>query len=193
MQLRVKNICKQLDNLESVTDEYPRREWRLAKTAEERKLIEIFGDPDRMTDIQRIDVSTASMEHMSAWHASWEEIQMPLFVERRITMKKASTMRFLYLDLLRSPIVKNIKWSNLQNVAYHKAIDTKRELSRKFGLYQDTGVGVYSRVDIWFIYKLVNTLNKYIRIYLDLKTAISVEILRVLPGKYIDRYIMEFL
>ena len=193
MQLRVKNICKQLDNLESVTDEYPRREWRLAKTAEERKLIEIFGDPDRMTDIQRIDVSTASMEHMSAWHASWEEIQMPLFVERRITMKKASTMRFLYLDLLRPPIVKNIKWSNLQNVAYHKAIDTKRELSRKFGLYQDTGVGVYSRVDIWFIYKLVNTLNKYIRIYLDLKTAISVEILRVLPDKYIDRYIMEFL
>ena len=193
MQIWVKNIRKQLASLASVTDKYPWREWCCDRTAEERKLIEIFGDSNRMTDNQKINAATASRDHMQAWRASWEEIQMPLFVERNRTIRKASIMRALYLELLRSPIVKNIKWSNLQNVAYHKAIDTKRELSRKLDSIKNTGVCVYDHMDINIINRLINTLNKYIRIYLDLKTAVSVEILRVLPDKYIDRYIMEFL
>ena len=193
MQLWVKNIRKQLDNLVSVIDKDHWTEWRLARTVELDKLIEIYGDPNLMNDIQRIDVSTASMEHMTAWHASWVEIQLPLFVERNRTIKKATNMRGLYLALLRSPIVKKIGSSYVQNAVYHKAIDTKRELSRKLDSIKNTGVGVYNDKNIRYIKLVINTLNKYIRIYLDMKTAVSVEILRVLPDKYIDRYIMEFL
>jgi hypothetical protein len=197
MQLWVKNVRKQLDNLVSVIDKDHWTEWRLARTVELDKLIEIYGDSNLMNDIQRIDVSTASMEHMSAWHASWMEIQLPLFAERNRTIKKATNMRGLYLELLRSPIVKNIESSNLDNFVYHllyrKARDTKRELSCKLDSIQNTGVGVYNDKNIRYINLVITTLDKYIRTYLDMKTAVSVEILRVLPDKYIDRYIMEFL
>ena len=201
MQLWVKNVRKQLDNLATVTDavnRIVRRRvgdlWRIERT----KIAELFDfhGPSYMlnyyTRFGTDERADAIREHIRVWDITVED-QKPLFIEHARTMQKATIMRALYLELLRSPIVKNIKWSNLQNVAYHKAIDTKRELSCKLDSIQNTGVDVYNDKNIRYINLVINTLDKYIRIYLDMNTAVSVEILRVLPDKYIDRYIMEFL
>lgn len=199
MQLWVKNVRKQLDNLATVTDavnRIVRRRvcdlWRI----ERRKIAELFNyrAPNLAWYCQWAtgERADAIREHIRVWDITVED-QKPLFIEHAGTMQKATIMRALYLELLRSPIVKNNKWSNLQNVAYHKARDTKRELSCKLDSIQNTGVGVYNDKNIRYINLVITTLDKYIRTYLDMKTAVSVEILRVLPDKYIDRYVMEFL
>jgi len=40
---------------------------------------------------------------------------------------------------------------------------------------------------------VINTMEKYKKEYLETKTSISVEILRAIRCKYIDRFIMGFL
>jgi len=202
MQYWVNNIREKLDNLATVTDAVNRivrrrveNLWRIELT----KIAELFDfhGPSYILNYYTIsgtdERADAIREHIRVWDITVED-QKPLFIEHARTMQKATNMRALYLEILRSPIVKNIKWSNLQNVAYyHKAIDTKRELSCKLDSIKDTGVGVYNDKNIRYINLVITTLDKYIRTYLDMKTAVSVEILRVLPDKYIDRYIMEFL
>ena len=214
MQYWVNNIREKLDKVDSeksirwierLVDDRRRdlqieleKQIERTKTAVERT--ELAGHPPNLDwlQLQHYKWGTAyeirKREHKRAWNITWENIEKPLFIEHARTIQKATNMRALYLELLRSPIVKNIKWSNLQNVAYyHKAIDTKRELSCKLDSIKDTGVGVYNDKNIRYINLVITTLDKYIRTYLDMKTAVSVEILRVLPDKYIDRYIMEFL
>ena len=201
MQYWVNNIREKLDNLATVTDAVNRivrrrveNLWRIELT----KIAELFDfhGPSYILNYYTIsgtdERADAIREHIRVWDITVED-QKPLFIEHAGTMQKATIMRALYLELLRSPIVKNNKWSNLQNVAYHKARDTKRELSCKLDSIQNTGVGVYNDKNIRYINLVITTLDKYIRTYLDMKTAVSVEILRVLPDKYIDRYIMEFL
>tara|TARA_B110000037_G_scaffold18787_1_gene19697 strand:+ start:631 stop:1206 length:576 start_codon:yes stop_codon:yes gene_type:complete len=157
---------------------------------ERNKYTELIGFPNLFSTIDSNEQIEVIAEHMRVWQINWLDIQRPLFIEHAETMKKVTIIRALYLELLRSPLVNSIVYSNLQYIVYHKAIYLKRELSCKLDCIN---TGVYNDKEIRYIKLVVTTLEKYIRIYLDMKTTVSVEILRVLRCKYMDRCIMGFL
>ena len=106
-----------------------------------------------------------------------------------VFMKRLTTVRCMYLNILRSVVINKYDNNILWYRAYRKAIDDKIVLQDKIDHHSNG----YNNEQIRYMKLAKVTLDKYITVYLKRKTAVSVEILRAIRCKYIDRYIMGFL
>lgn len=106
-----------------------------------------------------------------------------------VFMKRLTTVRCMYLNILRSVVINKYDHNILWYRAYRKAIDDKIVLQDKIDHHSNG----YNNEQIRYMKLVKVTLDKYIAVYLKRKTAVSVEILRAIRCKYIDRYIMGFL
>jgi hypothetical protein len=105
-------------------------------------------------------------------------------------MKKATAIRSIYLTWLRSVSIKRIKFDRkIWNTLYTKGLTLKKEILKELEDYNDYS----SDKDRRYINMVIGTVEKYNKEYLEIKTSISVEILRAIRCKYIDRFIMGFL
>ena len=105
-------------------------------------------------------------------------------------MKKATIVRSLYLTWLRSVSIKKIKFDRrIWNTLYTKGLFLKKEILKELEDNNDYS----SDKDRRYIKMVIGTVEKYNKEYLEIKTSISVEILRAIRCKYMDRVIMGFL
>ena len=105
-------------------------------------------------------------------------------------MKKVTIIRSLYLTWLRSASIKKIKIDRkIWDVLHTKGLTLKKDIFK--GLEQNSNY--VSDKDIRYTKMVIGTIDKYNKEYLEIKTSISVEILRAIRCKYIDRVIMAFL
>lgn len=104
-------------------------------------------------------------------------------------MKKATIVRSLYLTWLRSASIKRIKIDcRIWDVLHSRGLTLKKDIIK--GLADNKKC---SDKDSRYIKTVICTIEKYNTEYLKIKTSISVEILRAIRCKYIDRVIMGFL
>ena len=105
-------------------------------------------------------------------------------------MKKVTIIRSLYLTWLRSASIKKIKIDRkIWDVLHTRGLTLKKEILK--GLEDNNNYS--SDKDRRYIKMVIGTIDKYNKEYLEIKTSISVEILRAIRCKYIDRVIMAFL
>ncbi|MDA9072752.1 hypothetical protein N9K75_02635 [bacterium] len=105
-------------------------------------------------------------------------------------MKKATIVRSLYLTWLRSVSIKKIKFDRrIWDVLHTRGLTLKKDIFK--GLEENSNY--VSDKDRQYIKMVICTIEKYNTQYLDIKTSISVEILRAIRCKYMDRVIMGFL
>lgn len=105
-------------------------------------------------------------------------------------MKKATIVRSLYLTWLRSVSIKKIKFDRrIWNTLYTKGLFLKKEILKEL----EENSNYVSDKDRRYIKMVICTIEKYNNQYLEIKTSISVEILRAIRCKYMDRVIMGFL
>ena len=105
-------------------------------------------------------------------------------------MKKATIIRSLYLTWLRHGSIKRIKIDHrIWNVLHTRGLTLKKEILKELEDNNDYS----SDKDRRYIKMVIGTIEKYKKEYLEIKTSISVEILRAIRCKYIDRFIMGFL
>ena len=105
-------------------------------------------------------------------------------------MKKVTIIRSLYLTWLRSVSIKTIKIDcRIWDVLHTRGLTLKPEILK--GL-EDNNKYISDK-DIRYIKMVICTIEKYNKEYLEIKTSISVEILRAIRCKYIDRVIMGFI
>jgi len=105
-------------------------------------------------------------------------------------MKKVTIIRSLYLTWLRAASIKKIKIDRkIWDVLHTKGLTLKKDIFK--GLEQNSNY--VSDKDIRYTKMVIGTIDKYNKEYLEIKTSISVEILRAIRCKYIDRVIMGFL
>ena len=105
-------------------------------------------------------------------------------------MKNVTIIRSLYLTWLRSASIKKIKIDRkIWDVLHTKGLTLKKDIFK--GLEQNSNY--VSDKDIRYTKMVIGTIDKYNKEYLEIKTSISVEILRAIRCKYIDRVIMAFL
>jgi len=105
-------------------------------------------------------------------------------------MKQATIVRSLYLTWLRSASIKRIKLDRrIWNVLHTRGVTLKKDIFK--GLEENSNC--VSDKDSRYIKMVICTIEKYNTEYLEIKTSISVEILRAIRCKYIDRVIMGFL
>ena len=105
-------------------------------------------------------------------------------------MKKATIIRSIYLTWLRSASIKRIKLDNaIWDVLHTRGVTLKKDIFK--GLEENSNY--VSDKDRRYIKMVICTIEKYNNQYLEIKTSISVEILRVIRCKYMDRVIMGFL
>jgi hypothetical protein len=111
-------------------------------------------------------------------------------IDKDTFMKKATIVRSLYLTWLRSVSIKKIKIDRrIWDVLHTKGLTLKKDIFK--GLEENSNY--VSDKDRRYIKMVMRTIEKYNTQYLDIKTSISVEILRAIRCKYIDRFIMGFL
>jgi len=111
-------------------------------------------------------------------------------IDKDTFMKKATIVRSLYLMWLRSVSIKKIKIDRrIWDVLHTKGLTLKKDIFK--GLEENSNY--VSDKDRRYIKMVMCTIEKYNTQYLDIKTSISVEILRAIRCKYIDRVIMGFL
>ena len=111
-------------------------------------------------------------------------------IDKDTFMKKATIVRSLYLTWLRSVSIKRIKIdSRIWDVLHTKGLTLKKDIFK--GLEENSNY--VSDKDIRYTKMVIGTIDKYNKEYLEIKTSISVEILRAIRCKYIDRVIMGFL
>ena len=111
-------------------------------------------------------------------------------IDKDTFMKKATIVRSLYLIWLRSVSIKKIKIDRrIWDVLHTKGLTLKKDIFK--GLEENSNY--VSDKDRRYIKMVMCTIEKYNTQYLDIKTSISVEILRAIRCKYIDRVIMGFL
>ena len=111
-------------------------------------------------------------------------------IDKDTFMKKATIVRSLYLTWLRSVSIKRIKIdSRIWDVLHTRGLTLKKDIFK--GLEENSNY--VSDKDRRYIKMVMCTIEKYNTQYLDIKTSISVEILRAIRCKYIDRVIMGFL
>ena len=111
-------------------------------------------------------------------------------IDKDTFMKKATIVRSLYLTWLRSVSIKKIKIDRrIWDVLHTRGVTLKKDIFK--GLEQNSNY--VSDKDRRYIKMVMRTIEKYNTQYLDIKTSISVEILRAIRCKYIDRFIMGFL
>ena len=105
-------------------------------------------------------------------------------------MKKVTIIRSIYLTWLRSASLKRIKFDRkMWHTLYTKGLSLKKEILKELEDNNDYS----SDKDRRYIKMVIGTVEKYNKEYLEIKTSISVEILRAIRCKYIDRFIMGFL
>ena len=105
-------------------------------------------------------------------------------------MKKMTIIRSIYLTWLRSGSIKRIKVDRrIWNTLYTRGLSLKKEILKELEDNNDYS----SDKDRRYIKMVIGTVEKYNKEYLEIKTSISVEILRAIRCKYIDRFIMGFL
>jgi hypothetical protein len=105
-------------------------------------------------------------------------------------MKKVTIVRSLYLTWLRAASIKKIKIDRkIWDVLHTRGLTLKKEILK--GLDENNNYS--SDKDIRYTKMVIGTMEKYNKEYLEIKTSISVEILRAIRCKYIDRVIMAFL
>jgi len=105
-------------------------------------------------------------------------------------MKKVTIIRSIYLTWLRSASLKRIKFDRkMWHTLYTKGLSLKKEILKEL----DDNNDYSSDKDRRYIKMVIGTVEKYNKEYLEIKTSISVEILRAIRCKYIDRFIMGFL
>jgi hypothetical protein len=105
-------------------------------------------------------------------------------------MKKVTIIRSIYLTWLRSASIKRIKLDNaIWNTLYTRGVFLKKEILKELEDNNDYS----SDKDRRYIKMVIGTVEKYKKEYLEIKTSISVEILRAIRCKYMDRVIMGFL
>ena len=105
-------------------------------------------------------------------------------------MKQVTIIRSLYLTWLRSASIKKIKIDRkIWDVLHTKGLTLKKDIFK--GLEQNSNY--VSDKDIRYTKMVIGTIDKYNKEYLEIKTSISVEILRAIRCKYMDRVIMGFL
>lgn len=111
-------------------------------------------------------------------------------IDKDTFMKKATIVRSLYLTWLRSVSIKKIKIDRrIWDVLHTRGITLKKDIFK--GLEENSNY--VSDKDRRYIKMVICTIEKYNTQYLEIKTSISVEILRAIRCKYIDRVIMGFL
>ena len=105
-------------------------------------------------------------------------------------MKKMTIIRSIYLTWLRSVSIKRIKFDRkIWNTLYTKGLSLKKEILKEL----DDNNDYSSDKDRRYIKMVIGTIEKYKKEYLEIKTSLSVEILRAIRCKYMDRVIMGFL
>ena len=105
-------------------------------------------------------------------------------------MKKMTIIRSIYLTWLRSASIKRIKVDRrIWNTLYTRGLSLKKEILKELEDNNDYS----SDKDRRYIKMVIGTIEKYKKEYLEIKTSISVEILRAIRCKYMDRVIMGFL
>ena len=140
--------------------------------AEERKFYKIYGN-------------------------NWSRNEQRIYMESRkgimrndTFMKKMTIIRSIYLTWLRSASIKRINVDlRIWNTLYTRGLSLKKEILKELEDNNDYS----SDKDRRYIKMVIGTIEKYKKEYLEIKTSISVEILRAIRCKYIDRFIMGFL
>ena len=111
-------------------------------------------------------------------------------IDKDTFMKKATIVRSLYLTWLRYVSIKKIKIDRrIWDVLHTRGLTLKKDIFK--GLEENSNY--VSDKDIRYTKMVIGTIDKYNKEYLEIKTSISVEILRAIRCKYIDRVIMGFL
>ena len=104
-------------------------------------------------------------------------------------MKRVTYVRSIYLNWLRSASIEKIKIDRkIWDVLYTRGLTLKKEIVK--GLEDNKNCSDKERR---YIKMVLGTVEKYNTKYLEIKTSISVEILRAIRCKYMDRVIMGFL
>ena len=140
--------------------------------AEERKFYKIYGN-------------------------NWTQNDRRIYMESRkgsmrndTFMKMVTISRSIYLTWLRSASIERIKIDRkIWNTLYTKGLFLKKEILKEL----EDNNNYSSDKDRRYIKMVIGTVEKYNKEYLEIKTSISVEILRAIRCKYIDRFIMGFL
>ena len=128
---------------------------------------------------------------------NWTQNDRRIYMESRkgimrndTFMKKVTIIRSIYLTWLRSASIKRIKLDNaIWNTLYTRGVFLKKEILKELEDNNDYS----SDKDRRYIKMVIGTVEKYNKEYLEIKTSISVEILRAIRCKYMDRVIMGFL
>jgi len=103
-------------------------------------------------------------------------------------MKRMTIIRSLYLLCLRHMSIQTTE-TRLWDALYNRGVTLKTEIFKRL----DENSNYVSDKECRYIKMVINTMEKYKKEYLEMKTSISVEILRAIRCKYIDRFIMGFL
>ena len=103
-------------------------------------------------------------------------------------MKRMTIIRSLYLLCLRHMYIQTTE-TRLWDALYNRGVTLKTDIFK--GLEENSNY--VSDKERRYIKMVINTMEKYKKEYLETKTSISVEILRAIRCKYIDRFIMGFL
>ena len=141
---------------------------RNAKRGESRRFHKIYGSNDWTLNEYRIYMKSRTK-----------------FIQHDELMRKMTAIRSIYLTWLRSYSIKTIEIDNkLWKLSYKKALIFKKDL---------LSLHMYNDKDIRYTKQVLSTLEKYIAKYLERQTDVSVEILRAVRCKYIDRFIMGFI
>ena len=112
------------------------------------------------------------------------------YIRKETLLEKAKIIRSIYLKWLRSVSITAMKIDRtIWKVLYAQALTFKKHILK--GL--EDGSREFSDKEVRYMNMVIGTLNKYTSEYLNVKTSISVEILRAIRCKYMDRVIMGFL
>ena len=134
------------------------------------------------------------MEAIGVIDWSWNDQRVYMegrngYIRKETLLEKAKIIRSIYLTWLRSGSIttRNID-RTIWKVLYAQALTFKKHILK--GLEDSRE---FSDKEVRYMNLATGTLNKYITKYLNVKTSISVEILRAIRCKYMDRVIMGFL
>ena len=161
-------------------------------------IINIFKKKIKMVDdAKQLVESTERLKFYKIYSRYTTRDEMRIYMESRketidkdTFMKQATIVRSLYLTWLRSVSIKKIKIDRrIWDVLHTRGLTLKKDIFK--GLEENSNY--VSDKDRRYIKMVMRTIEKYNTQYLEIKTAISVEILRAIRCKYIDRVIMGFL
>ena len=134
------------------------------------------------------------METIGVISWSWNDQRVYMedrngYIRKETLLEKAKIIRSIYLMWLRSVSITTIKIDRtIWKVLYNQSLTFKKDILK--GLEDSRE---FSDKEVRYMNLVIGTLKKYTTEYLKVKTSISVEILRAIRCKYMDRVIMGFL